>query len=201
MIDYVIGTLTEKNVTEAIVETHGIGYAIHIPLSTYEKLPAPGQQVRLVTFDYLREDTHKLFGFCTKLERELFQNLIGVSKIGPKVALSIMSGLSINALIECIDKADAPALSKIPGVGAKTAQRLVVELQGKFAKGKAKVRIGVPVGSGVSIQQGVKEEVYEAMLALGYNDKQVIKAIEKVGQKLDSESPVEDWIKQSLQVI
>ena len=129
MIDFIRGTLVNKEIAYVSVEAHGVGYGVSIPLSTYE-LPLPGEEVFLHIHYYVREDAHKLYGFFTKEERELFRQLIGVTKIGPKVALSILSGISVADLIASVNSAD-PSRRKDPRSGAKTASRLMMELRGK----------------------------------------------------------------------
>ncbi|MCX7726110.1 MAG: Holliday junction branch migration protein RuvA [Chitinispirillaceae bacterium] len=202
MIDYIKGILAYKEIGHITVEANGVGYAITIPLSTYEKLPAVGCETFIYIHYHVREDGHKLFGFSTLEEREVFRDLIGVSKIGPKVAVNILSGIVWKELIECINRGDYLRLEKIPGVGAKTAQRLVMELKGKVGKLAIK---GVPPPTITQKDNfsypSIKEEVYAAMISLGYTDKQIIKAIEKVEAELKEEKLVEVWIRKLLQVI
>jgi len=206
MIDYIRGILSDKEVTHVTIDAHGVGYGVGIPLSTFEMLPDHGAEVKLYIHYQVREDAHKLFGFFTKTEKEMFRQLIGITKIGPKVALSVLSGISINDLIQSINAADPSRLEKIPGVGPKTAQRLVLELKGKLGKG-----IGSDVSSPRSVMSKsepvkggtvlVRDEAFDAMLSLGYNDKQVLKALSRVEQTVDNSAPVEEWIRKALQVI
>lgn len=204
MIDYIRGALTVKETGRVTVETHGVGYDINIPLSTYEKLPAPGAETLLQIHYHVREDAHKLFGFHSVEEREMFRQLINISKIGPKVAMSVLSGVSINDLIQSINLGDPARLQKIPGVGAKTAQRLVMELKGKLGPSQATGSLS----SGAALKNGtsntgdhVRDEVYAAMISLGYNEKQVVKALERAGGEMSEDAPVESWIRKVLQVI
>ncbi|MBN1761376.1 MAG: Holliday junction branch migration protein RuvA, partial [Chitinispirillaceae bacterium] len=132
MIEYIRGILAEKEPGHVTVEAHGVGYGASIPLSTYERLPATGTEVRLLTHYHVREDGHKLFGFFSAEERMIFRQLISVSKIGPKVALNVLSGVSVQDLVASVNRSDPTRLQKISGVGAKTAQRLVMELKGKL---------------------------------------------------------------------
>jgi holliday junction DNA helicase RuvA len=207
MIDYVRGTLTEKEITTVAVEAHGVGYEVAVPLSTYGQLPAIGAEVKLFTHFHVREDVQKLYGFLTKAERELFRQLIGVSSIGPKTAIGILSKISVDELARCITLGDPSRLTKVPGIGAKTAERLIVELRGKLkvAKGgEVQAASEGPAGrkqqAGRSVDSG--EEAFQALLSLGYNDKQVAKAVERVRQSIEGkELPVEEWIKKALQVI
>jgi holliday junction DNA helicase RuvA len=202
MIDFVRGILAEKEPAGVAVEAHGVGYEIIIPLSTYERLPAPGAEVKLYTHYHVREDTQKLFGFLTKAERELFRQLIGVSSIGPKTAIGILSKISADELARCIALGDPSRLTKIPGIGEKTAQRLIMELRGKIATAGSSERSAAARAAGVSSDTGA--EAFEALLSLGYNDKQVAKAVDRVRQTLGEGKdmpPVEEWIKKALQVI
>ena len=204
MIDYLRGILAVKEMGQATIETHGVGYGVSIPLSTFEQLPDPGTEVKLLIHYHVREDAHKLFGFATSDERIVFRQLIGVSKIGPKVALNILSGVSVRDLVASVNMSDPSRLQKISGVGAKTAQRLVMELKGKL--GAATADGVAPVSSGGkragSDRTGVvKEEVFAAMTALGYNDKQVGRAIDRVAGEMGDEPSVETWIRTILQVI
>jgi holliday junction DNA helicase RuvA len=203
MIDYVRGALAEKEIAAVAVEACGVGYEVAVPLSTYERLPVIGAEVKLFTHDYVREDTHKLYGFLTKTERELFRQLIGVSSIGPKTAMGILSKISVDELVKCITLGDPSRLTKIPGIGGKTAERLIVELRGKLKVAKGAVA-DAPAGRKPQTDWSVDfgQEAFEALLSLGYNDKQVAKAIERVRQTIEGkELPVEEWIKKALQVI
>ena len=201
MIEYIRGILNEKEVTHVALEAHGVGYGVSIPLSTYESLPAPGTEVVLYIHYHVREDAHKLYGFYTKTEREMFRLLIGITKIGPKVALNILSGITISDLVRGINAADPSRLEKVSGVGAKTAQRLVLELKGKV--GSVSVQdIGAISGDpAVYKSGGTRDEAFAAMVSLGYNEKQVTKAFTRVEQAVTAHAPVEEWIRKALQII
>ncbi|MDR2578225.1 MAG: Holliday junction branch migration protein RuvA [Chitinispirillales bacterium] len=199
MIEYIAGTLTEKEISSVALETSGVGYAVMIPLSTYEKLPNPGQQAKVYIHYYVREDDVKLYGFATKTEREVFRHLITVNSIGPKVAMGIMSGISIENLVTHVNTGNSAGLRKIPGVGPKTAERIIVELKGKLgmysSMPPAALSAKAPIG------KGRMEEAFAAMMSLGYNDKQVAKAIDRVSQEITADAPIEEWIRMALQVI
>jgi Holliday junction DNA helicase RuvA len=200
MFDYIKGTLAEKNVGTAVVEASGVGYLLIIPLSTYEKLPAINHDVKLFTHHYVREDMQRLYGFFSKQEREIFEQLIGISKIGPKTAISILSGVSPADLISCVNKSDATRLRKIPGVGDKTAQRLVMELKGKLGVS------GVIDGPAAQYTPGMasanpRSEAFDAMITLGYVEKHVQSALVRVESVIAADAPAEEWIKKALQVI
>jgi Holliday junction DNA helicase RuvA len=198
MIEYIRGVLADKEITQVAVEAAGVGYAVIIPLSTYEKLPEPGKEIKIFIHYYMmREGTDvKLYGFSSKDEREVFRHLITVSGIGPKVAIGIMSGMSVDSLAMHINAGNTAALRKIPGVGPKMAERIVVELKGKLA-----MYITNPAALHKHVGKGRKEEAFAAMMALGYNDKQVTKAIDKVAQEISEDALVEEWIRKALQII
>ncbi|NLL14451.1 MAG: Holliday junction branch migration protein RuvA [Fibrobacter sp.] len=200
MIEYIKGTLTEKEVTRVAIEAHGVGYNISIPLSTYEKLPETGTNLLLHIHYLVREDAHKLYGFLSKTEREMFRHLIGITKIGPKVALSVLSGITVDDLVNCINSGDSRRLEKIPGVGQKTAQRLLIELKGKVGSSLVS---GISEGA-LAVNSGnlkIRDEAFAAMVSLGYNDKQVQKAFARVEQAVSANAPVEEWIRKALQII
>lgn len=205
MIDYVRGTLAEKKSDLAIIEAHGVGYEINIPLSTYEQLPGEKADVRLYTHHYVREDAQKLYGFFSKSDRELFRQLIAINSIGPKTAMSILSKISADELMRCVSLGDAARLTKIPGIGAKTADRLVIELRGKL---NITARAGAPkkgaaMGRPAGAAPSVRDEAFQALISLGYSDKQVAHAVERVVETLEGnvEIAVEEFIKKALQVL
>jgi Holliday junction DNA helicase RuvA len=201
MIDYIKGTLAEKSPSAAVIEAAGVGYEIIIPLSTFEALGPDGGQTKLFTHHYVREDMQRLYGFSSKSEREIFRQLIAISNIGPKTAISILSGVSPRDLVSCVNSGDATRLRKIPGVGDKTAQRLMVELKGKL--GMAGAEAGQAPRSPGSSGKGSKErnQAFDALLSLGYADKQVLAAMSRVDGVIEEGAPVEEWIKKALQVI
>ena len=203
MIDYIRGILADKEIEHVAVEASGVGYSVTIPLSTYEKLPEPGKEVKVFIHYYVREDAIKLYGFASKIEREIFRELIAISKIGPKIALGILSAVSIENLVASVNSADSARLEKIPGIGLKTAQRLVVELKGKLGMYSS---TAAPVSAPSIKRTGGKinnrrDEAFAAMMSLGYNDKQVLKAVTRVEQEIEEDAPIEEWIKMALQVI
>ena len=134
MYAYISGTLSEKHPTDVVVEAGGVGYRLLIPASSYEKLPAQGKAVRLLTAFVVRDDAHILYGFATDAERTLFETMTGVSGVGPKLALAALSAMNPAELRETVVVGDSAMLTRIPGVGKKTAERLIVELRDRFAK-------------------------------------------------------------------
>ena len=205
MIDYIRGMLTVKELGGVTIEAHGVGYAASISLSTYEQLPVINTETILYTHYHVREDAHKLFGFSTRTERELFRQLIGVSKIGPKVALNVLSGVDSDALVQSVNHGDPSRLQKIPGVGLKTAQRLVMELKGKIGTsvntGDRGGRQRISSAGGMGGRTTARDEVFAAMLALGYNEKQVNRSLDRIQSEMTNDEPVEMWIRKALQVI
>jgi holliday junction DNA helicase RuvA len=173
MIASINGILKHKSPTEIIVDVHGIGFAVHIPLSTYEKLAEPGQPVFLLTHFHIREDAMVLFGFATEEERRLFKLLISVSGIGPKIAQSILSGISVSELQNFIVQGHIQALTSIPGIGKKTAERLVVELRDKVAK----IHSDAPPEIGGAAVSAVRSEAVLALVSLGFTQQAAEKAI------------------------
>ena len=175
VFDYIRGSLARKSPADVVIEAGGVGYSLIIPLSTYEKLPLPGAEVKLLCHHHVREDTQKLYGFFTAVERDIFRILIGISNIGPKTAINILSGITPRELISCVNKGDSSRLRKVPGVGDKTAQRLIVELKGKLEPASASVEADTE-GTGGAEPKGLTEDrsqAYAAMLSLGYSEKQV----------------------------
>lgn len=132
MIAYVSGTLVEKSAARVVVDVHGVGLEVHIPASSFDPLPDVGEVARLVTYHYVREDNMQLFGFTSAGERKLFETMLSVSGVGPRLALAALSALDARELQSCIVSGDATMLTRIPGVGRKTAERLVVELRDKL---------------------------------------------------------------------
>ena len=202
MFEYLRGTIDFKSPSALVLDVHGVGYALDIPASTFDRLPEPGAEARVLVHFYVREDTQRLYGFSSDSERDAFRKLIGISKIGPKVALSILSGLSVKDLAYAVSAQDPSRLKAVSGVGAKTAQRLVVELKGKLnvadAVGVSQKRTGsdtrqVPVTG--------DREAFGALLALGYGESQVVRALARVRETIAEGAAVEDWIKKALQVI
>jgi len=199
MIDYIRGKLTDKELTHVSIETAGVGYSVSIPLSTYEKLPEPGKDALIYIHYYVREDDVKLYGFASKADREIFRHLITVNSVGPKVAMGIMSGISIENLVMYVNAGDTAGLKKVPGVGLKTAERIIIELKGKL--GAYASSATPPTRSKGSTVHGRKEEAYAAMLSLGYNDKQVAKAIDRVSLEIGQDAQIEEWIRMALKII
>ncbi len=189
MIGRISGILLEKNPPEVLVDTQGVGYEIGVPMSTFYNLPKIGEKVVLLTVLIVREDAQLLYGFGTEAERLSFKQLIKVSGVGPKVALAVLSGLSANDLAHAVQMQETGRLTKIPGIGKKTAERLLLEL-----KDRLKVDINT-VGNAVnSTPPSTNSDVMHALMSLGYNEKEALFAI----KNLPTDIGVSEGIRQSL---
>ena len=163
MIGKLTGILGDKNPPEVLVDCHGVGYEVQVPMSTFYNLPAQGEKVSLLTHFVVREDAQILFGFGTALERSVFRQLIKVSGVGPKMALGVLSGMAVDDLVQAVSAQDAARLVKVPGIGKKTAERLLLELKGK---------LGADMGAPASVHSGSQSDIQQALVALGYSDKE-----------------------------
>ncbi|MFO7541596.1 MAG: Holliday junction branch migration protein RuvA [Thiobacillus sp.] len=189
MIGRITGTLSAKQPPQVLVDVGGVGYEIDVPMSTFYNLPAIGDKVSLLTHLAIREDAHLLYGFGSEIERAAFRELLKVSGIGAKTALSVLSGLSVNDLAAAIAAQEIGRIVKVPGIGKKTAERLLLELKGKSVFAGA---IASAPGT-----EHVSDDVRQALLALGYNDKEAGLAL----QKLPADLPVSDAIRQALKLL
>ncbi|MBO8131562.1 MAG: Holliday junction branch migration protein RuvA [Candidatus Marinimicrobia bacterium] len=194
MYDYITGKLIEKRPTEVVIDVNGLGYKISIPISTYERLPSTGEIVKLFIHLYVRDDVRSLYGFYTKEERELFLQLISISGIGPKMAITILSGTSPEQFKERIGAGDISALTMIPGIGIKTANRIIVELREKFASLHKEADIE-DLNFFIS---GKIEEAVIALMTLGYKKNEAKNLVFKAYKKLGSGANVEELIKEAL---
>ncbi|MCB0832496.1 MAG: Holliday junction branch migration protein RuvA [Bacteroidetes bacterium] len=197
MIAALQGVLSEKNPTKILIDCQGVGYEVHIPISTFEKLPDLGETVRLQTILHVREDVMQLFGFFTSEEKNMFQLLYSVSGIGPKSAIGILSSISIKDLRQAIANEDLSLLTQVPGVGRKTAQRLVVELQEKI--NKLDGPSGMTARVVLSAAGQIASEALMALVSLGYQKGLAEKAVAKAAQELKDASPsLQELIKAAL---
>jgi holliday junction DNA helicase RuvA len=188
VIGRVAGTLVEKNFPQVIVSCNGVGYEIDVPMSTFYPLPRTGEEVTLLTHLVVREDAHLLYGFLTAAERTAFRQLLKISGVGPKVALSVLSGMSVDDLSAAVAAEDAGRLTKIPGIGKKTAERLVLELRDKLPK-------VLPSGrSDASDAASASADVLNALLGLGYNEREAHAAV----KQLPADLQIADAIRQAL---
>jgi holliday junction DNA helicase RuvA len=189
MIGRIAGTLLEKNPPHVLVDCAGVGYELDVPMSTLYNLPEAGAKVTLLTQLIVREDAHLLYGFATASERAAFRELIKVSGIGPRTALAVLSGMSVTELAQAITLQEAVRMQKVPGIGKKTAERLLLELKGK---------LGADLGSASSgAVDDSSADVIRALTALGYNDKEALAAIKSV----PAGTSVSDGIKLALKAL
>lgn len=189
MIGRITGTLIEKHPPQIVVDAHGVGYEINVSMSTFYNLPALGERVALHTHLVVREDAQLLYGFGGEAERATFRLLIKITGVGAKMALAVLSGMNANELAQAVAMQDAGRLTKIPGIGKKTAERLLLELKGKLAD-------ALP-GTGPGGVADAGGDVLNALLALGYNEREATHAV----RQLAATASVEDGIRQALKLL
>lgn len=196
MISFLSGRIAEKTPTSVVLDVSGVGYLCEIPVSSFKQLPAVGESVKLLTHFHVTADAHKLFGFYTPEERELFTHLISVSGVGPKMALTLLSGATVAEIADWIRKGKTELLTRVPGIGPKTASRLIVELKDKLEKMKITT---VPAGA-VRVESTFEEEAALALVTLGYGRLEAKRAIEKALSTNGHPKNVEELIRQALRV-
>ena len=194
MIAYLKGQLIHKSPEHTVVNVNGVGYKVFTPLSTYYSLPKPGESVSLRIHTRVREDELKLFGFLTEEEQTIFEKLITINKVGPKLALGILSGMSPTDLLTAIINNDAARLSAIPGVGKKTAERLALEMKDKLSD----LALEMEHQPDPSSPGGFYEDALSALVNLGYKKPQAEKALKSAYNTNGQDSLLEDLIKESL---
>ncbi|MEP6972044.1 MAG: Holliday junction branch migration protein RuvA [Betaproteobacteria bacterium] len=188
MIGKLTGVLGDKNPPEVLVECGGVGYEVFVPMSTYYNLPARGEPVSLLTHFVVREDAQILYGFATPAEREAFRQLIKISGVGPRTALAVLSGMTVADLAHAVTAQESARLVKVPGIGKKTAERLLLELKGK---------LGADIGAPAGLAAGNKGDILQALVALGYSDKEATLAL----KALPADISVSDGIKAALKAL
>jgi Holliday junction DNA helicase RuvA len=190
MIGRLAGTLLEKNPPQILLDVQGVAYEVDVPMSTFYNLPAAGERVVLYTHLVVREDAHLLFGFGTENERRAFRQLNKVNGIGARTALSVLSGLSVAELAQAITLQETGRLTRVPGIGKKTAERILLELKDK---------LGVEATTGVGINRAAPatSDILNALQSLGYSDKEALGAV----AKLPDGASVSDGIKQALKLL
>lgn len=195
MIAYLRGELAEKDISRVVVECGGVGYEVAIPLSTFDRLPAEGEQVKLYTHHEVREDAQLLFGFSSPQERDMFELITSVSGVGPKLALAILSGLTVGALELAISQGDAKRLASVKGIGKKTAERLVIELRGKINPIEA---LAHATDETSKDQGAVLRDAMLALTALGMSEEIARAKVQKVLEGEPDCANVETIIKKAL---
>lgn len=186
MIGRLTGALLEKHPPQILVDVHGVGYEVDVPMSTFYNLPAQGEAVTLFTHFSVREDAQQLYGFLTVKEREAFRTLIKISGVGPKLALSVLSGLNVDELAQAVAMQETWRLVKIPGVGKKTAERLLLELKGRLADA---------LPSAPDSPVNVAHDALNALMALGYSDKEALPALKQLPAGLSLEENIRQALK------
>jgi len=189
MIGRLTGVLAEKSPPQLLIDVGGVGYEVDVPMSSFYNLPALGERVTLLTHFVVREDAQLLFGFLTHAERATFRMLVKISGIGPRMALSILSGLSVNELAQTVARQEGGRLVKVPGIGKKTAERLLLELKGK---------LGDAIGGGpVMVANDAQADILQALVALGYSDRDAAAAL----KTMPADVGVSDGIKLALKAL
>lgn len=197
MYAYIKGILAEVNTDSIVIENQGIGYQLYVSLQALEELPAIGMEVKVYTYLHVREDAMVLFGFPDREDLKMFQMLLTVSGVGPKGALGILSALSGDDLRFAILSGDSKAISKAPGIGAKTAQRVILELKDKVSLEDAfETKTAHIAGGNVTVNGTVKNEAIQALVALGYSSSEAMKSVSQV--EISQEHKVEDVLKLAL---
>jgi Holliday junction DNA helicase RuvA len=189
MIGRITGVLLEKDNQLALIDVGGICYEVEVPLNTFFKLPHPGETLTLHTHFVVREDAQLLYGFIEEIERALFRVLIKINGVGPKMAIAMLSGMEVGEFISCVQRDDVNALVKMPGVGKKTAERLIIELKDKVSDWQEPVTMGTSasVGKGSSL-----EEAENALISLGYKPQEAGRAVIAAAKILEENSQVTD---------
>jgi len=190
MIGRITGTLLEKSPPQIVVDCHGVGYELDVPMSSFYNLPAVGEQVGLYTQFVVREDAQLLYGFLSAKEREAFRLLTRITGVGPKMALALLSGMSVDELAQSVALQEVGRLTRIPGIGKKTAERLLLELKGKLAD-------ALPNAAGAHKPASIQHEALAALMALGYSDKEALPALKSLPQEIN----LEDAIRQALKLL
>jgi len=188
MIGRLTGVLAEKSPPLVLIDVNGVGYEVDVPMSSFYNLPALGERVTLLTHFVVREDVQQLFGFLTGEERATFRQLVKISGIGPRTALSILSGLSVGELAQAVSMQQTGRLVKVPGIGKKTAERLLLELKGK---------LGDAVAAPASVTSSAQADILQALVALGYSDREASATL----KTLPPDVEVAAGIKQALRAL
>lgn len=198
MIAYVSGTLAEKKPTVAIIDVQGLGYRLMIPTSTYEALPSVGQAAKLFAYQHVREDALLLFGFATTAEREMFETMLSVSGIGPKLALAALSAMRPSELRDYVLAGDSSLLTNIPGVGRKTAERLIIELRDRVARMDLADAGASPLSGGSEARSAARADALAALEALGFSRAGAEKSLRKALRSNPGVQSAEDLIRLAL---
>ena len=194
MIGHLRGRVASRRPPQLTIDVGGVGYEVEAPMSTFFTLPAVGEDVLLLTHLVVREDAHVLYGFATSDERQLFRMLLRVSGVGPKIALALLSGMSVDGFASCIRNQDVASLTRVPGIGRKTAERLVVEMRDRLNDAAMAGEEGLP--GAVTAAGTIEAEAFDALVALGYKPAEAQRLIKSAGTGTHS---TEDLIRRALQ--
>ncbi len=195
MITFLEGKLDEKQLARIVMNVGGVGYEVSIPLSSYDQLPAEGDICRILTYHHITDADQRLFGFCTDDEREMFIRLLTISGVGPKLAISVLSGLPVRELKSALVNGDIKRISSISGIGKKTAERIVVELRDKFSAGE---QLDAFAPAGAAHGDNRLRDAALALAALGHKPDDAAKMVKAVADKLTSKTTVEELIRMAL---
>ncbi len=188
MIGKLTGTLAEKNPPQVLLDCNGVGYEVLVPMSSFYNLPALGERVALLTHFVVREDAQVLYGFGSASEREAFRQLIRIAGVGPRTALSVLSGMSVGELSQAVTLQESGRLVKVPGIGKKTAERLLLELKGK---------LGADIGASVIVANGNQADILQALVALGYSEREAAASLKGLPESVG----VSDGIKLAIKAL
>lgn len=198
MITFLKGTLEDKQPTRIVLDVGGVGYEVFIPISSYDRLPATGGAVRILTVDHVREDVHLLYGFMTEAERAMFHLLTGVSGIGPKLAMSALSGLSVRDLKAAVVEGNVKRISSISGIGTKMAERIIVDLKHKLSAAEALEAVAGGATGGEAVGGAALRDALLALVALGYKQEDARVMVMRVNELHPDVTDVERIIKIAL---
>ncbi|MCP3678061.1 MAG: Holliday junction branch migration protein RuvA [Deltaproteobacteria bacterium] len=196
MIAHIEGVLLNKSVESIVIDVGGVGYEVRVPLSTYYKLPDLRQRVALIVYTHHKEETLHLYGFMTPREKEIFQLLISVSGVGPKLARNVLSGIDAEELTEALAMGDLAKLKGVPGIGAKTAERLILEL-----REKARATATATDEAGAGDKGGILHDIHSALVNLGYKSNQADRAVSEIRKSSDGEESFEELFKRALKAL
>jgi len=194
VIAHLRGRILRKGPQEAVLDVGGVGYRVAIPVSTFYRLGEPGEEVELRTYTHVREDTLALYGFLTAAEQEMFERLISVGGVGPKLGVNILSGIEVPDLVAALRTSDVTRLTRVPGVGKKTAERLIVELKDKMPA------VVAPEAAAAPSAGGPKEDLLSALVNLGYSRGEVERGVDRALRE-DGSGRFEDLLRRALQIV
>lgn len=197
MIGYLQGKLHHKSPDYIVIDVNGVGYCVHVPLSTFYDLPDSGESVRLTIHTHVREDLIQLYGFRSLAEKEMFLHLISINGVGPRLAVNILSGITPDGLRSAVLQQDYKRLKNIPGVGKKIAERIALELRDKLKIKPAQEEVSMPAYPA----QDVYSDALSALMNLGYRAAEAEKALKKAGDRLEGNPPLEHLLKETLRIL